>query len=72
VASVEFSAVSEYICGLIRQDQKVKAKEALEEELVGAINSGPAIVADDAFWERIRSVVSAVAKERPRVNEKKS
>ncbi len=52
-----YSSVSEYIRELIRKDQKDRAREALEAELLKGLDSGEVapMTADD--WQAIREEV---------------
>lgn len=52
-----YSSVSEYVRELIRKDQKEKAREALEAEILKGLDSGEAtpMTADD--WQAIREEV---------------
>jgi antitoxin ParD1/3/4 len=52
-----YSSVSEYLRELIRADQKSKAKEALESEILKGLNSGEAtpMTADD--WQDLRQEI---------------
>lgn len=52
-----YSSVSEYIRELLRADQKRKAKEALETEILKGIGSGKATLMTDKDWEEIRAEV---------------
>ncbi len=52
-----YSSVSEYVRELIRKDQKEKARDALEAEILKGLDSGDAtpMTADD--WQAIREEV---------------
>ncbi|ETW99552.1 MAG: addiction module antitoxin [Candidatus Entotheonella factor] len=52
-----YSSVSEYVRELIRKDQKERAREALEAEILKGLDSGEAtpMTADD--WRAIREEV---------------
>ncbi len=52
-----YSSVSEYVRELIRKDQKAKAREALEAEILTGLDSGEPtpMTADD--WQAIRNEV---------------
>lgn len=52
-----YSSVSEYIRDLIRADQKQKAKDTLEAEILKGLNSGEAITMSAKDWQEIRSEV---------------
>jgi antitoxin ParD1/3/4 len=54
VAGGTYSTPSEYVRGLIREDQKRRAKEAIESALMEGLRSGPAVEIDSAYWARRR------------------
>jgi len=54
VREAGYSTPSEYVRGLIREDQKRKAEENLEKALLEGLASGPPVEADRRFWERKR------------------
>ncbi|MEJ5296612.1 MAG: type II toxin-antitoxin system ParD family antitoxin [Armatimonadota bacterium] len=45
-----FGTVSEYLRSLVREDQKRKARAAVEQALLEGLNSGVAGVADSDYW----------------------
>ena len=49
-----YSTASEYICALIREDQKRKAEEKLEALLLEGLEGDPVEVTD-AWWEEKRA-----------------
>lgn len=53
-----YSSVSEYIRDLIRTDQKEKAREALEAEILRGIDSGTSTPMTSEDWAEIRSEVA--------------
>jgi len=53
-----YSSASEYLRDLIRSDQRRKAKEALEAELLKGLNSGEATVMTDEDWDSIKHEVA--------------
>ena len=53
-----YSSVSEYLRELIRADQKQKAKEALEKEILKGLNSGDATLMTTKDWQEIRNEVA--------------
>lgn len=55
IAKHGYGTVSEYIRELVRQDQKIKAKKALEERLLEALDSGPATPMTKADWDKLRA-----------------
>lgn len=61
-----YSSASEYVRELVRIDQKNKAKEALEDRLLGALQSGDAIEVTPKMWEELRATVRARTKARQR------
>lgn len=52
-----YSSVSEYLRELIRADQKYKAKEALEAEILKGLDSGEATPMTAQDWQEIRKEV---------------
>jgi antitoxin ParD1/3/4 len=48
------SSAGEYVLAVLREAQKRKAWERVEELVLEGLNSGPAIVPDEAFWEAKR------------------
>jgi antitoxin ParD1/3/4 len=50
-----YSSASEYVRELVRTDQKRKAKEALEQSLLDAMQEGEAVEATPAWWAKLRS-----------------
>ncbi len=52
-----YGSVSEYIRDLIRQDQKRKAQEHLENLLLQGLDSGEATNMSDRDWAEIRQAV---------------
>lgn len=57
VASGGYSTASEYFRELVRQDQKRKAQERLEDLLLEGLNSGEATPMTDKDWQDIRQAV---------------
>lgn len=53
-----YSSVSEYIRDLIRTDQKEKAREALETEILRGLDSGASTPVNSEDWAEIRSEVA--------------
>ncbi len=49
-----YSTASEYICALIREDQKRKAEEKLEALLLEGLEGDPVEVTD-AWWDEFRA-----------------
>ena len=49
-----YSSVSEYIRELIRADQKQRAREALEIEMIRGLESGPPVSFTEEDWEAMR------------------
>jgi antitoxin ParD1/3/4 len=50
VAAGTYSTPSEYIRGLIREDQKRRAQEKLEAALLEGLKSGPASETNPSYW----------------------
>jgi antitoxin ParD1/3/4 len=63
VAEGTFANASDYVRALIREDRLKRAQASLEAKLLEGLESGPAVVADDAYWEALeRDVRELVAK----------
>jgi antitoxin ParD1/3/4 len=56
-----YGSVSEYVRGLVRADQKRKAKEQLETVLLKALKSEP-VAATPEWWARLRKEIRTEAK----------
>lgn len=52
-----YSSVSEYVRDLIRTDQKEKAREALEAEILRGLDSGTSTPMSPGDWSEIRAEV---------------
>ena len=52
-----YSSASEYIRDLIRSDQKEKARQALEEEILKGLESGKSTPMTAEDWAEIRAEV---------------
>jgi antitoxin ParD1/3/4 len=52
-----YGTASEYIRALVRDDQKRKAKEGLDQKLIDALGSGEAAEMTTKDWKHIRSTV---------------
>jgi antitoxin ParD1/3/4 len=50
-----YSTPSEFVRELIRQDQRRRAKERLEQLLLEGLDSGEPILADEAFWTDLKN-----------------
>jgi antitoxin ParD1/3/4 len=50
VATKGYSTPSEYICELIREDQKKKLEQRLSLLLLEGLESGQPLLADTAYW----------------------
>ena len=55
VAEGTFANASDYVRALIRDDRLKRAQASLEAKLLEGLESGPAVVADDAYWEGLKS-----------------
>jgi len=66
VAEGGYANVSDYVRALIREDRTRQAKARLEAKLLEGLESGPAVVADDAYWEDIKKEVRARLAKRKR------
>ena len=54
-AKGSYSTPSEFIRDLIRHDQKLRAKENLEQLLLEGLDSGKPIPTDKAFWADLKN-----------------
>ncbi len=52
-----YSSASEYIRDLIRADQREKAKQALEFEILKGLQSGDSTAMSHSDWDAIRSEI---------------
>ncbi len=52
-----YSSVSEYMRALIREDQRRKTQERIENQLLEGLRSGEAQQLDSAQWESLRRQV---------------
>ncbi len=52
-----YRSASDYICELIRADQKRKLEQRLSQLLLEGIKSGPPVVADAAYWDKMRQEI---------------
>ncbi len=50
-----YSTPSEYVRDLIREDQKRRAQQRLEQLLLDGLASGEPTVADEQFWAHLKS-----------------
>jgi len=66
VSAGGYSSASEYIRELVRTDQKAKTKDALEDVLIDALQSGDAIEITPQKWNELRQNIRARAKARKR------
>lgn len=57
VAKGDYSSASEYIRELIRADQQVKARQALETEVLKGLKSGEGLSLTNSDWKAIRAEV---------------
>ena len=57
VADGGYSSVSEYIRGLIRNDQKEKVRAALEAEVLKGLGSGESTPMTEDDWRSIREEI---------------
>ena len=48
-----YGSASEYVCGLIREDQQ-RSVQSLNDKLLEGLDSGPAIEVTPAFWDALR------------------
>jgi antitoxin ParD1/3/4 len=52
-----YSTPSEYIRDLVREDQKRRARQHIEDLLLAGAASGSPIPADARFWEHVRDQI---------------
>ena len=52
-----YGTVSEYFRALVREEQRRKAKESLDQKLIEALNSGEPREMTSSDWDHIRSEV---------------
>jgi antitoxin ParD1/3/4 len=64
VAAGGYSSPSEYIRELVRSDQKRKAKEALEQTLLAAMEEGDSIEATPEWWAALQTKLDGPLKRR--------
>jgi antitoxin ParD1/3/4 len=57
VAAEGYGTASEYFRALVRDDQKRKAREGLDRQLISAIQSGDAAEMTTKDWQQIRATV---------------
>lgn len=50
-----YSTASEYVRGLIREDQKRRAQERLEALLLEGLNSGVSVEVTEEWWQKKRA-----------------
>jgi len=62
IASGRYSSVSEYIRTLIRDDEKRRAEERLEELLMEGLASGEDIPLNKKFWKEVRGEAAQIMK----------
>ncbi|MDJ0733368.1 MAG: type II toxin-antitoxin system ParD family antitoxin [Nostocaceae cyanobacterium] len=68
VAHGGYSTISEYFRELVRQDQKRKAKERLENLLLEGLNSGNATPLTEQDWDDIRQAVRSKVQKQKGLN----
>ncbi len=51
------TTASEYVRGLIRDAQRARAQEMLEQKLLAGLNSGPATAMTKEDWAQLRAAV---------------
>lgn len=54
MVSEGFGTASEYFRSLVREDQKRKAREELDQKLIEALNGGQPVAVDSEFWQKRR------------------
>ena len=66
-----YSTPSEYVRELIREDQKRKAKEKLDQLLLDGLSSGDPIPVDAKFWTDLKKDALAKLESRKKASLKK-
>ena len=66
-----YSTPSEYVRELIREDQKRKAKEKLDQLLLDGLSSGDPIPVDAKFWTDLKKEALAKLESRKKASLKK-
>ena len=66
-----YSTPSEYVRELIREDQKRKAKEKLDQLLLDGLSSGDPIAVDAKFWTDLKKEALAKLESRKKASLKK-
>ena len=66
-----YSTPSEYVRELIREDQKRKAKEKLDQLLLDGLSSGDPISVDAKFWTDLKKEALAKLESRKKASLKK-
>jgi antitoxin ParD1/3/4 len=66
VAEGDFANASDYVRALIREDRTKRADSWLEAKLLQGLESGPAVIADDKYWEDLKAEVRARIAKRKR------
>jgi len=65
-----YSTPSEYVRELIREDQKRRTQQRLEQMLLEGLNSGEPVAADQEFWADLKSealhMIEARKRSRPK------
>lgn len=64
IAEGSFASASDYMRDLIRQRQRQKYEDKLRQALYDGLNSGPAIIQDEQFFDRIREEIRQRAEQR--------
>ncbi len=65
VATGDFATAADYICVLLREAQKQKVREHVDQLLLAGLNSGPATPMTAQDWEDIRrEALERLAQER--------
>ena len=61
VAAGRYRDPSDFICALVREAKKKKARERVEVLLQKAIDSGEPVEATPAFWKKLQAQADRVA-----------
>jgi antitoxin ParD1/3/4 len=61
-----YSTPSEYVRELIREDQKRRAQQRLEQMLLEGLSSGESVAADQKFWADLKNEALHIIQARKR------
>jgi antitoxin ParD1/3/4 len=61
-----YSTPSEYVRQLLREDQKRRAEEKLENLLLAGLKSGKGVEVNEEYWQKLRQRILDRQEKRPR------